>query len=357
MGIEPAFLLYGSYGYTGNLIAELAVQHGMPPMLAGRNESQLQNQAKRLGLDYRCFSLDNRSALEAALKEVPVVLHCAGPYIHTYQQMAEACLHTNTHYIDLSGEMAVYQGLVALDSAARLAGVMLLPGAGFDIVPSDCLAAHLKQRLPSANRLELAIQALGTGVSRGTALSAIQSLPRQGWVRRDGKLLTEPIAATSKMVDFGYGLKKVVSIPLADVFTAYYSTLIPNISGYFAIPPLLRMLLFANHQLNWMLAKKTLQNLLIRLIRLFLQGPSQSSRQRGRCLLWGMVADAEDNQAISLLETPEAYSLTAHTAIRVVAKTLARKSKPGFQTPSTAFGADFILEFAGVKRLDLPSHS
>ncbi len=32
-----SFLLYGAYGYTGRLIAEMAVERGLRPVLAGRN--------------------------------------------------------------------------------------------------------------------------------------------------------------------------------------------------------------------------------------------------------------------------------------------------------------------------------
>ena len=63
------------------------------------------------------FAVEDASALDAALRSTPVVLHCAGPYIHTYRPMAEACLRTGAHYTDITGEMAVYEGLYVLDAA------------------------------------------------------------------------------------------------------------------------------------------------------------------------------------------------------------------------------------------------
>ena len=133
------FLLYGSYGYTGQLILDLAVQNGLRPLLAGRDEARLKAQAGQYGLDYRVISLDNSAALDSALREVDAVLHCAGPFVLTFRQMAEACLRTRRHYVDISGEIEGFEALAALDSEARAAGIMMLPGAGFDVVPTDCL--------------------------------------------------------------------------------------------------------------------------------------------------------------------------------------------------------------------------
>src|SRR5215211_4167475 len=135
------FLIYGSYGYTGQLIVARAIQEGMRPILAGRSEKKLRAQAEQSGLDCRAFSLSDSAKLDSALLDVDAVLHCAGPFVHTYRQMAEACLRTRRHYVDISGEILGFEALAAMDSQAKAAGIMLLPGAGFDVVPSDCLAA------------------------------------------------------------------------------------------------------------------------------------------------------------------------------------------------------------------------
>ncbi len=180
------FLLYGSYGYTGNLIAEYAVAQGLRPLLAGRDETRLRAQAERLSLDFRAFTLSDSAALDDALRSTGLVVHCAGPFVLTFKQMAEACLRTGAHYVDISGEIEGFEALAALDSQAKAAGVMLLPGAGFDVVPSDCLAAHMHQRLPSATHLKLFIRMVGGGVSRGTARSGIENMQRGGRIRREG---------------------------------------------------------------------------------------------------------------------------------------------------------------------------
>src|SRR5512144_2446910 len=160
------FLIYGSYGYTGQLIVDHTLKNGFHPILAGRDEKQLRAQAEKYDLECRTFSLDETSKLDSALGEVDAVLHCAGPFVHTFRQMGEACLRTKRHSVDISGEILGFEALAAMNIQAKDAGIMFLPGGGFDVVPSDCLAAHLKQRLPSANHLRLFIRGVGMGTSR-----------------------------------------------------------------------------------------------------------------------------------------------------------------------------------------------
>ena len=153
--MPSGFLLYGANDFVGDAIARLAVQHGLQPILAGRDPAKIERQANELGVAHRVFRLDDSVTLDQALSEVLVVLHCAGPYLYTSKPMLEGCLRTGTHYLDLTGEIPVYEALAARDAQAKAHGVMLLPGTGFDVVPTDCLAVHLKHRLPSATRLTL----------------------------------------------------------------------------------------------------------------------------------------------------------------------------------------------------------
>src|SRR6516165_5861938 len=150
------FLIYGANGYTGELITRYAVERGMEPILAGRNAIKIEELAKKDHLEYRVFSLDEMSRSDAALQEVDVVLHCAGPFSHTAKPMVEACIRNKKHYTDITGEIVVFEALAKLDKQTNEAGVMIMPGVGFDVVPTDCLSVHLKNRLPSATYLTLA---------------------------------------------------------------------------------------------------------------------------------------------------------------------------------------------------------
>ncbi|MBK8617421.1 MAG: saccharopine dehydrogenase NADP-binding domain-containing protein [Anaerolineales bacterium] len=243
------FLIYGSYGYTGNLIVEQAVKVGLKPLLAGRDEKQLCAQAEKFGLEYRAFSIEDSAALDAALMEVDAVLHCAGPFVLTFRQMAEACIRTKRHYVDISGEIEGFEALAAMSEDAKQAGIMLLPGGGFDVVPSDCLIKYVAEKLPGATHLELYIKSIGSGVSRGTARSGIENSHRAGRIRRDGKIVSVPNVWGTKFIDFGRGPSRLVTMGWGDVSTAYHSTGIPNVTVYMGFPAvmvnMMRMTRFA----------------------------------------------------------------------------------------------------------------
>lgn len=345
-------LIYGSYGYTGRLIARHAVESGLSPVLAGRDADAVRAQAAELGLEGRPVGLDDAAGLDRALGGMDVVVHCAGPFARTSEPMADACLRTGTHYLDITGELGVFEALAARDAQAKGMGVMLLPGVGFDVVPSDCLAAHLKRRLPTATRLALAFEGLGGGVSRGTATTAVENLGSGGAVRRGGRIVPVPAAWRTREVDFGNGPKTVTTIPWGDVSTAYHSTGIPDVEVYTRIPRNVRRLMRASNRLGWLLGSAPVQGVLKRMIAGRPAGPDEEARRRGESRLWGEVEDGAGGRAVSRLRTPEGYTLTALTAVAAARRVLAGEVEPGFRTPSLAWGADFVLEIPGVTRTD-----
>ncbi len=348
------FLLYGSYGYTGQLIVDQALKQGLRPLLAGRDEKKLHAQAEKHNLDYRAFSLSETAKLDSALLEVAGVLHCAGPFVHTFRQMAEACLRTKRHYVDISGEIPGFEALAAMSAPAREAGIMLLPGAGFDVVPSDCLAAHLRERVPSPTHLRLYLSGVGAGFSRGTAKSAIENMQRQGMIRRAGKLVQVPPAWNVRKQDFRRGPVKVVSVGWGDVSTAYYSTGIPNIEVYFAFPEAAISFLRWMRILGPLLYNRPVKGLLKLSIDLFSPpGPKAERRKNTLALFIGEATNPNGGRAVSKLTTPEGYTCTALTTVAILQRILSGEYKAGFQTPALAYGKDFILQFDGVKREDL----
>jgi short subunit dehydrogenase-like uncharacterized protein len=350
--MAPNFLLYGANGYTGKLIARLAAERGQRPVLAGRDKNSIERLAGEHGLEHRVFSLDDAAALDAALREVSVVLHCAGPFSRTSRPVADACLRTGRHYLDITGEASVIEALAARDKEAKAAGVMLLPCVGFDVVPSDCLAAHLKRRQPSATHLALGIQGMGR-VSRGTATTMVENINRGGLVRRDGKLTPVPAAWKTREIDFGRGPVQATTIPWGDVASAYYSTGIPNIEVYAAIPAGVRRMMKLSRAFGWLLGTGAVQRFLKKRIKAQPPGPNDEERARGKSFVWGEVKDDAGARMVSRLRGPEGYTLTALAALRIVERVLAGKFSAGFQTPSGAYGADLIMEIEGVTREDV----
>jgi short subunit dehydrogenase-like uncharacterized protein len=321
---------------VGDAIARLAVKEGLDPIVAGRDAYKIAAQAAELGVDCRVFSLDDTLAIDQALEDVDVVLHCAGPFIHTYEPMATSCLRTGTHYLDITGEIPVYQALAALNAKAKVSRVMLLPGVGFDVVATDCLAAHLKQRLPTATHLTLAFHSDGpAGLPPGTTKTMIEMFPYGRRVRRNGRFEDVPREIKKRMIDFGSGPVEATCLSWGDVFMAFYSTGIPNIEDYAVLPE--KVSRPRAGSANQMPASST-----------------PELRARTRTHVWGQVQDDQGHQATSRLHGPEAgVDWTALAALGAVKKVLAGEVQPGFQTPSQAFGSEFVMENKGVTREDL----
>ncbi len=347
------FLIYGATGYTGRLCAEHAAERGLNPVLAGRNPDRLRPLAEGLGLEWRAFGLD---PAPAQLRGVEAVLHAAGPFSATAAPMASACMQAGVHYCDITGEIDVFEALAGWDDKARAAGVMLLPGAGFDVVPSDCLAAHVALLLPGAVRLRLSVGGLSKA-SRGTMKTMLEGVGTGMRVRRGGAIV-QGDARLRQTAEFGKGVRQTIGVPWGDVSTAWRSTGIPDIEVFFeatreiqaatALPARVRKLLSSGPVLRFLQG---------RIDRHLPPGPSAEDRASGRAAVLAEAWDAAGHRVSSLLTTPEPYALTARTAVEVARLAAAGGARPGYQTPSTAYGADFILRFDGVERTDMAGQS
>jgi len=351
--MKRALLIYGSTGFVGTAIARAAADRGLRPILAGRDAVRVEAAARALGLEHRSFDVSDAAGARAALRGVAVVLNCAGPFIRTYRGVSSACIDAGTHYLDLTGEPRVYEGLAERDAEARRRGVMLLPGVGFDVSATDCLAVHLKARLPSATHLALAFQLRGpAAIPPGTANTLIEVIP--GGVslrRRAGRLERAPRGRTSRRMDFGQGEIRAELLTWGDCVMSFHSTGIPNIETYAVLPPAMAM------QLK--LARYT--GPLFRLgpvrwgaRRMLTSGSTPEERSRSRVDVWGEVADDSGRTAVSRLHGPEGgVEWTTSSALAAVDEVMAGRAPAGFQTVGRAFGANFVLKCPGVTREDL----
>ena len=346
--MTDAWMIYGAYGYTGRLIVERAVALGLKPTVAGRNEDQTQSLALEFGLPHRSFELDDIKALRQGLDGMRAVLHCAGPFSRTAPPMIAACLQVGTHYLDITGEIEVFAYAHSNDAAARKRGIALIPGVGFDVVPTDCLSALLKRELPDANELVLAFDAEG-GPSRGTALTSLEGIAGGGRVRRDGVLLKVPLAYKQREFDFPHGRRSAVTIPWGDVYTAFVSTGIPNIEVYMGMPPRTIAAMRRMRRFAPLLGLAPAQWLLKRMIASRVTGPDQQRRGNSHAYVYGEVRNSRGETRAATLTTPNGYELTAEAAL-TIARFLASDRRPhaGYFTPSLLMGADFINHLPGV---------
>lgn len=340
-------LIYGANGYTGELAAQRAVELGMQPILAGRNEAALTALGQSLGLPVRVFALEAVDTITEALDGVSVVLHCAGPFSATAQPMIAACLKTGAHYLDITGEIDVFAYAHSCDAAAKKRGIVLCPGVGFDVVPTDCLAALLKAALPDSTQLTLAFEA-GGGPSPGTAKSSIEGASKGGRVRRGGKLMRVPQAWKVREIPFSRGPRKAVTIPWGDVYTAHVSTGIPDIEVYMAMPPKAIQRLQRMRWFSPLLGLKPVQSLMKALVDRKVRGPDPIKRESTQSQVWGEAINALGEKVIGEVVTPNGYTLTANAAVEIARRVLEAPPAGGYYTPSQLVGPEILLALPGV---------
>ena len=303
--LNGTVLVYGATGYTGRLIAKAASDREARPILAGRNLDKVKRVAQPLSLSARAFDLGDPARIDAAIKDVSVVLCAAGPFSATSRPVADACLRNRVHYLDITGEIDVFEALAARDAEAKVRGVMLLPGVGFDVVPSDCLAAHLKRRLPDANDLRLYLS-LGANMSRGTAKTMIEAIAAGTRMRRKGRIVTRDRAEAGSC-DFGEGDRPTVQVSWGDVATAFHSTGIPNIDVHFEASPAIRAFTHAPWFVKSFLGLDPIQSLLKSQIDKLPEGPSEANRRAGPAVLVGQARNDQGQTVRSRMSTPEGY--------------------------------------------------
>lgn len=370
VSVAERWLLYGAYGFTGDLIARRAVAEGIRPVLAGRDAVRTRNLADALGLEARSASLEDGTALRQVLSDVAAVVHAAGPFVRTWRPMAEACLDTHTHYLDITGEIEALEGLHEMDARARRAGVALLPGVGFDVVPTDCLAARLAAALPGAERLELAFWSTGSP-SRGTARSMVQSMASPPLERISGRIRPVTGGLAPASIPFSDGDRSGVPVSWGDVATAYHSTGIPDIRTYMVLPARLAPWYGRLVALRPLLSPRPVRDALERVVGALVRNPEPG---RGESRVWGRVRTRSGHEASGELSVAEGYAFTAASVLASVRALVgggsdgddvgspvgssssgAARASAGFLTPSTAFGAGFVDAIEGTRWIQKPS--
>ena len=345
-----SFLIYGASGYTGKLIVECAAKKGLKPTLAGRTESKIKPLAEEFGLEYVIFSLDDIATIASHLEKFPVVLNCAGPFSRTAKQMVKACLQSGTHYLDITGEIEVFEMVKYNHEKAVAKNIILMSGVGFDVVPTDCMAKYLHTKQPDATHLELAWVGLGGSISHGTMSTMVENLGKSGAIRENGKMIPKPTGHEGKIVDFG--IKKVfcMTIPWGDISTAYSTTGIPNIKVFTGVPKSSYNIMKFQSLFNPIVSTDFVRNQIQKYVDKNISGPTAEQIVKGKSLIYGKVTNAKGDVIEARLETAEGYLLTAEMSLIITEKVLADKNlKPGYHTPAALFGYELVLEMPNTK--------
>lgn len=349
--MSDSLLIYGATGFTGRLVAQAMRTRGLSPVLCARGEDRLRTLATELSLSYLVADIEDRAVLDSAVKGIGVVLNMAGPFSATARPLLEACLRAGAHYLDLSAESATIEEAHGYDAAARDRKVMVMPGVGFDVVPSDSLAAHVARRLPGARRLSIGISGLEL-MSRGSARTIVEEFGNQVQIRRLGNLVA-PVGALERDFDYGNGPRRSVAVTWGDAASAFYTTGIPNIEVYFEATLPVRMAAAARQAWGPLMAVPGMKSLWQAQLGFLPEGPSESDRSKRTVCIVAEAEDASGRKVSSRMWTPEAYTMTALTAPGIVARVLEGDWEPGFQTPARVYGPDAVLSFPGVRREDI----
>jgi len=342
------WMIYGANGYTGKMMAREAARQGLHPILAGRNEAAVSTLAAELDLESRVFSLDDPQATLSAVEGCRLVLHCAGPFSVTSQPMIEACLAAGVHYLDITGEIPVFQNAHLQADKARRADIVLIPGVGFDVVPSDCLAASLVEALPAAIKLVLAFEASG-GPSPGTAKTSVEGLGMGGRARKDGKLIEVPLAWKSRTIPFAHAERSAMTIPWGDVYTAFISTGIPDIEVYMAVPAGTIAKMRRMRWLKPLLGLGFVQSFLKKQVENRVHGPTDTKREKARSELWGEVVSADGRTISATMSAPNGYDLTVTAGLGIVRHLLENDVEGGYYTPSLLMGSAYAASLPDIK--------
>ena len=339
-------LIYGANGYSGELIAREAVKQGLKPVLAGRNREAIEKLATELHLPLQVFSLEDVDVVASNLLDVDLVIHCAGPFSATSEPMLDACVLSKTHYTDITGEVAIFELAHSYDAKAKEAGIVICPGVGFDVIPTDCVAAKLKQEMPDATHLTLGFDSR-SGFSKGTAKTSVEGLGKGGGIRENGVLKKVPLAYKTRKIDFGNGEKLATTIPWGDIATAFYSTEIPNIEVFIPSSP---KMVSQMKKANWikpLLNLGFVQNFLKKKIDKSIIPPNKETRDKARTHVWGEARNTTGDVKTVRIQTNNGYTVTQDGALLMANKILGDKSLSGYKTPSLIAGPELVLELPG----------
>ncbi|MEO1166569.1 MAG: NAD(P)H-binding protein [Chloroflexota bacterium] len=348
-----AWMIYGATGYTGQLVVAEAVARGHRPLLAGRNPEKLATLADTYDLDFVAFQLDDPTVIAEAIADMDVVYHAAGPFVYTSEPMIRACLATHTHYLDITGEIDVFEQTFSYDDAARKVGIALISGVGFDVVPTDCLAAYVAGQVTGATELNIGVFGL-YGASAGTTKSAIEMLPGKWYTRRDGKLTSGSFGKDTHTFTLPNGKKRHgMSAPWGDLSVAYRTTGIPNITSYLDMPSSAVTMGRVFYPVAKQLFKlDAVRSFASDLVDSRVTGPDDEARETGKSYLYAEARNPAGQSAAAWLTTLEPYQYTAKVGVLAVEEAL-HLDAIGTLTPAQAFGADFTLQVDNTVREDV----
>lgn len=342
----PDVLLFGATGYTGTLTAHALARRGTTFAIAGRDPGKLERLAAVTGAhETRVVSVGDGDALVAALEDVGALITCVGPFKELGATAVDAALRARVHYVDSSGEIDFIGDLIERhDHAARAAGIVMAPAAGFDEVPADIALSLAVGGMSDAQAV--VTYALPSSGSAGTIRTVLGGIvhSRGRWIR-DGDPIDVGLGEHARWSPMPppLGPKFALSYPLAEGRLAplhldlrsleLYST-----TGRAQAAALRSGLPFARVVLRSGLVRTGIERVLTR----GSPGPDAATRARDR---WTILAEARSGDAwrnVALMGT-DPYGLTAETLAAAATKlALEGHEDSGVMSPVQAVGLEVL---------------
>ncbi|KAI0904960.1 hypothetical protein F4823DRAFT_165147 [Ustulina deusta] len=324
-------MIYGATGYTGRIACQHANSLGLRVVLGGKSRDKLAELAAQLAATYLMFSVDDPEAIASALKDIEVLLNCAGPFGKTAEPLMVACIEQGVHYLDVSAELFSYQVAEKLDEKARRCGVMLLPGCGGSVAMLGCLVLHALQSVEQAVSIDVALCVAGP-MSRGSAITARDSLSPECLQRREGSLVQQDINDTQQFdFDDGNGAVSCLPVTLPDLITIWKST------GVFNIRTFVRVSADSFPTVD---------------LAALPDGPTAEQREASPYHAAVAVTARDGTTKRAVLHTVNGYTFTGIASVEAAKSVLTGEVKGGFQTPAVVFGKDFVERVTGSRIVD-----
>src|SRR5262245_34282492 len=201
------------------------------------------------------------------------------------------------------------------EAEIKRAGITAVPGAGFDVVPTDCLAGYVASKLERPASLVIALRGLESA-SQGTLRTAIRQISKPVLCRRTGAIVALG-DRSPRWIDFGSGDEPCVPVSWGDVATAFHSTGVGNVTVYFRRTKLLRSADILGKLFGPVLRSRIGQRALAAIVRSLPEGPSEAQRIGHRATIWAEAIDGSGRSAKASLSTPDAYDFAANSAVEI----------------------------------------
>ena len=343
--LNKKWMLYGCTGYSGKLITKECHRQGLKPVLAGRSESKVKRIAEEFGFEYRVFDLADAQQIECALADCYMVFNAAGPFTQTCEPLVEACLKKGVHNLSLVGEIPLLEELQKYHQAALDSGISIAVGLGYDVIPTDCIANVLKEKMPDATHLSINMQG-ASDMSPGSTKEMVEQLGEQPfWARKSGQLVES--TAITKKIDVGQGEILAMTIAWGDLSSAYYSTKIPNIEVFASLNRFEVWIMRGISALKPLIRVKRVQGWINQLIDLTVKGPSEQVLEESLVYFLAEAKNAKEETVKVKLKTASGYKLTYLGAVFSIKHVLENSPEAGYQTPSQLLGKRAIEKIEG----------